>query len=466
VSYSNYGAALAGEAVAEVTGKPFETLVESEISGPLDLSRTTFREPHPPREGLPAPLSPWLATDMAEGYRWTGAGFQRRPFEFIEQIAPAGSASSTASDMARYMLALMANGALDGVTIYGPQTAVAFSTPLPRPAPGVPTTRHGLFEMPLPGGYTGIGHDGATLSFFSSLVLVPALNLGIFVTTNSDRGAELTDTLPGRVVERFYAAPAGGPPPGSRELVEDRDAFEGVYLTDRRAYHGLEAMIDRLIGTASVSVTNDGHLIVRSVGPAERFSANGPLALGRFRSDDGTHTLVFTMRDGRATGFFAPSGLCAFDRIPIWRRTGVLALMTLITALFALATVRGVFSPRPRDFRESSSQRRAGTLISTQAILWLVAIGLFAVWASRATDVAGVMYDWPGVTLVSASACALVASVLSLPSVLLTPLIWRGGRRLDSWSAARKLRYTLLALLFLSFAVLLATWGALEPWSA
>ena len=75
------------------------------------------------------------------------------------------------------------------------------------------------------------------------------------------------------------------------------------------------------------------------------------------------------------------------------------------------------------------------------------------------------MYDWPGLPLVIASACALVASLLSLLTLGLLPLVWRGGRRVDSWSARRKIGFTTAAVIFFAFAVLLATWGALEPWS-
>jgi len=88
------------------------------------------------------------------------------------------------------------------------------------------------------------------------------------------------------------------------------------------------------------------------------------------------------------------------------------------------------------------------------------------VWALRSGDVAKVMYDWPGLTLVLASTCALAASLLSLSTMLLLPLIWRGGRRVDSWTGWRKIRFTLMAATFTAYGVLLASWGALEPWSS
>jgi CubicO group peptidase (beta-lactamase class C family) len=466
VSYSNYGAGLAGEAVTEVTGKPFEALVEGEITGPLGLDRTTFREPHPPRAGLPAPLAPAIAADMATGYRWTAGSFQPRPFEHIEQIAPAGAASSTAADMSRYMSMLLAGGALSGVNVYGPLTARAFSTPLPRPAPGVPGWRHGLVEYALPGGILGVGHGGDTLSFHSNMVLVPQLSLGVFVATNSDRGGRLAAELPGRIIERFYALPPGPLAAGSRALIIDAGAFKGVYLTDRRAYHGLEEMVDRLIGAASVNVTGDGHLALSDFGGLQLFSPLGPPAEGRFMADTDDKPLIFQMKDGRAVGFFTPDGTAAFERIGVWRRTGTLVVSTLLTLLAAAVALRDVLARARRDFRETSSQRRSGIVLTTAATLWLLAIGLFGAWGLGSGDVATVMYDWPGVTLVLASTCALAASLMSVLTMLLLPLIWRGGRRVDSWTGGRKIRFTLMAATFTAYGVLLASWGALEPWSS
>ena len=414
---------------------------------------------------MPAPIAPGLAADVSQGFRWTPEGWRLRPFEYIEQIAPAGAASSTAGDMARYMLMLLGAGTLDGVSVYGPATAVAFSTPLPRPAPGVPAFRHGLMEGPLPGGFVGVGHAGSTLSFFSNMVLVPALKLGVFVSANTDTGEPLAATLTGRIVQRFYAPPQGRPPRGSAALVADGAAFEGVYLTDRRAYGGLEGFVDRLIGAVTVKVTSDGRLVVTGGGEARRWSPVGSPQAGRFIADDGVDRLVFQMAKGRARRFFAPSGAAAFERIGFLGQSGALLLLTVLTALASLAAVGDLVSRARRDFRESSSQRRAGLVQTTQAVLWLIAMGLFGIWAMGASEPAKIVYQWPGLLLILASTCALLASLMAILTPILLPLVWRGGRRVDSWTGSRKARFTITALIFLSYAVLLATWGALEPWS-
>jgi CubicO group peptidase (beta-lactamase class C family) len=465
VSYSNYGAALAGAAVAEVAGKPYETLVETEITGPLGLGHTTFREPHPDKAGWPAPMPAALARQLSQGYRWTGAGYRLRPFEYIEQIGPAAAASTTAADMSRYMMALMGNGTLDGVSIYGPTTAVAFSTAQPPPAPGVPAWRHGLAEMPLSGGFLGVGHSGGTLSFFSNMVLVPDLGLGVFISTNTETGAALADALPDRIVQRFYAGPPPPPGAGSPDLIADRRAFEGVYLTDRRPYGGIEGFVYRLVGAETVRVGEDGKLLLAGGDVRGVWSLNGAPALGQFRSDDGPQRLVFDRSGGQARRFFSPSGGLTFERVGFWGQAAALVWATVLVIVAALSTLGGVALRLRRDFRETSSQRRASLLQSSQSVLWIVAASLFAGWAMNTGDIAQVMYDWPGWNLLLASTCALVASLMSVAGLVLTPFIWRGGRRLDGWGPGRKVRFTATALIFLGYAVMLGAWGALEPWS-
>ena len=98
------------------------------------------------------------------------------------------------------------------------------------------------------------------------------------------------------------------------------------------------------------------------------------------------------------------------------------------------------------------------------AVLWLIAVICFAIWAVRAGDRLRLVYDWPGALIITASACALVAGILGLLNLLLLPIVWRGGRRVDSWTLGRKLRFTCTALIFAAFTVLVGLWGGLTPW--
>ncbi|WP_366926181.1 serine hydrolase domain-containing protein, partial [uncultured Sphingomonas sp.] len=97
-AYSNYATSLAGYIVQRVSGQPFDTYVERNIFAPLQMTRSSMRQP------LPANLRPLMSLGYAPG--------QEEPigFEFVGP-APAGSLSSTGEDMARFMIAHLQNGA-------------------------------------------------------------------------------------------------------------------------------------------------------------------------------------------------------------------------------------------------------------------------------------------------------------------------------------------------------------------
>jgi CubicO group peptidase (beta-lactamase class C family) len=464
-SYSNYGAALAGEAVSYVAQKPFERLAEDEIFVPLRLAHTTFRENRPARPGLPAPMPPALVGDISDGYRWTPTGFQLRPYEFIGHIAPAASASSTAGDMARYMVALLNGGELDGARIYGPRTAQAFRTPLRATPPGINGWAGGFVVYELPGGRRGFGHPGRTLSFASNLVVVPDLNLGVFVAANTESGRDLTNRLPARIVQQFYVAPQAFPPPGNPDLGRERGRIEGYYVSTQRAYGGLEAFVDRLRQGTWARVSADGRLATESRDGVAAWSPDGDPAAGRFVSASGLGRLDFDPQHGGAARFVTSDNFGTFERTDTWRQPGALAALAAITALAAAATLGGVLLRNRREFRETSIQSRLSQVQNAQAALWLTAIVLFLLWASKSGDDAALMYGWPGPFLVLASACALVAAALTLGSLVALPAVWRGGRRVDSWSALRKLGFSVTVLVYAAFSVVLYAWGALSPWS-
>src|SRR5690606_36462746 len=123
--------------------------------------------------------------------------------------------------------------------------------------------------------------------------IVPELRLGIFVATNTEGGTQVSDPLPGQVVDYFYGPPPKPPdPPGLTR--EEASAYAGHYVATRRAYHGLEGMFGRFSAlpvTASPESYlqlpgNDG---VRRLVPAaepETFR----LATG---TDDGPAVLLF-----------------------------------------------------------------------------------------------------------------------------------------------------------------------------
>jgi CubicO group peptidase (beta-lactamase class C family) len=467
-SYSNYGAALAGEAVTQVTGRTFQALAEAEVINPLGMTRTTFREPYPARAGLPAPMDPRLAGDVSRGFSWIGDTFRPEPFEFVTQAAPAGAGSSTVADMARYMTMILNGGSLDGAQVYGPSVAQAFRTTLLRAAPGVNGWDHGFMEMSLPGGFRGYGHDGATMAFHSRMVTVPQLGLGVFVVDNTSTGRPLAEALPVRIVGRFYAPPPPTPPAPSAWLKENAKAFAGSYLTTRRAYGGLEKFADLLHAEARASVGPTGELVTDNGQRSQRWTPDASASLDQryvtFHEAGGHQTLVFEIKDGRAVRWFDPSGASSYERAPLWAHPWLIVILAIASTLAALATLAGQFTRGRRDFRQTTVQQRASAAQTAAAILWLAAMVCMAMWLMGASDAVQTFYGWPGAWVLIASSCCFVASVMTVISLALLPVVWRGGRRLDSWTSLRKLRFTATSVWFGLFAIVLGLWGALQPW--
>ncbi|HUO21166.1 MAG TPA: serine hydrolase domain-containing protein, partial [Caulobacteraceae bacterium] len=463
--FTDYDAALAGEAVSQATGQPFEALMEQTLLRPLGMANTSFREPHPATPVLPDPLSPALAGDLAQNYHWTGSALARRSFAYASQIAPAASASSTAADMARYMMMLLGGGVLDGQTVFGAPTAQALRTPLMAP-PGAPGWTYGLQQQPLPGGVEGLGLEGPGLSSHADMTLAPTLGLGVFSAGDSDTAQALTEALPELIVEHFYAPPPGPPPAGGADAGALKSVYAGHYLSERRRHDGLESFIDRLTRTATVDVRPGGLLVIRSPeGDGVWAPAGAP---GQFvRLGQAPATSVFVVQDGRAVRWFAPSGRQSFERVGWFMRPAGLIGVALVALVASLSVLIGLGVRDRRDLRQTTMQRRASALQTTASVLWLVSAAVTVVWCWRVTaDEAGAQFDWPGVLVVLSSACALIAALASVGQLLALPAVWRGGRRLDSWTAGRKLTFTLTVAIFMGFSVLLALWGALEPWNS
>jgi len=108
-AYSNYATTLAGYIVQRVSGEPYESYVEEHILKPLGMNSTTFRQPLPDA----------LKTRMSNGYNV--ASEEPRHFEFVEG-APAGACSTTATDMAHFMIAHLQYGQYEGAQILRPET--------------------------------------------------------------------------------------------------------------------------------------------------------------------------------------------------------------------------------------------------------------------------------------------------------------------------------------------------------
>jgi CubicO group peptidase (beta-lactamase class C family) len=254
-AYSNYGAALAGYIVERVSGEPFADYAERHIFRPLGMASTTFQER----------LEPQLRARLALGYRYEDGRFVAQPIEYYGVIMPAGSASASASDMSRFMLAMLNGGRLGRAQILRSESVRLLMTDSHGNAPDLEGMAHGFMVHRLSGPRL-IGHGGNTRDFHSNLVLAPELRLGFFISMTGGDGSygartELTEAIVGRLFPRGPSTFASGPMPRI-----------GSYRVNRRDY-SLPAVPERDL---KVSEAGPGALKIMFQGRTSHWRRIGP----------------------------------------------------------------------------------------------------------------------------------------------------------------------------------------------
>ncbi len=464
-TYCNWCVALVGYAVARSAHAPdFQTLADRDLFGPLGMTSTTFRQPYPARAGIPAPMPADLARRMSTGFAWDGSGYQPTGFEFLSSD-PAGSISTTAPDMARYMLMRLAGGSLDGKTVYGPASAQAFRTPIMHEPLGVNGWAHGLQVLTMPGGYTAYGHGGALSNYFTNMLIIPELDLGIFISTNSNTGRPLIDRVPNHIVARFYAPPQETLLPPDPKLKAKAGRYDGAFQGSRRSYTGLEGFVYMFFSGASVKVTPQGYLLVSAGDSTRQYVPDG--RPDGFVTTDGRNHLTFKVENGVATSFAAASGTQTFERTPWLRQADTLNLALGLALAAALIGIFGAFTRFGRDVRPTPPQMQSNLLFLGASVGFLASTGLFMAWAQSASGADNsYFYNWPGPLVLGGSWLALISAVLTAAMVVLLPFAWRGDRAAGGgWTIWRKLRHTAGVLCLAAFAGMLLYWGALQPWA-
>lgn len=361
-AYSNWGTALAGLIVEEVSGLEFATYAEERIFNPLGMTRTTFREP------LPAHLS----EAMSAGYMFAGGELKEQKFEFISNVGPGGAASSTVTDMAQFMLAHLGDGAIGDKRILREPTARQMREQLITLDPRCPGWAYGFVEQTI-NGHRLIGHTGSTRWFKSSMLLMPSDSFGIYVTSNSLDGILANSRLVRAVIDRFYpaSAPAAVDERDQASLLQSASIYTGAYWPTNRSFTKAEKALG-FGGEIRVSLVDDGLLIEAPDREAVRVK---PCDTGRFRTQLGEETITFRELSNGVMCFVSDARAFFWqERVPeSWTRRGQ---QWLIAAIIVFCTIGGVDAAvrLVESTQVLSIFSEAATLAATVAVLsflWL-----------------------------------------------------------------------------------------------
>jgi CubicO group peptidase (beta-lactamase class C family) len=442
-SYSNYATALAGYIVQRVSGEPWDDYVEKHILTPLGMTQTTTRQPLPPR----------LRGDMSHGYTWGGGSYMPHKFEIVNGASPAGSISSSATDMAKFMIAHLDNGELNGQRILADSTAKRMHTRAFGHDARLPGFALGFYEKSSHG-LRIIGHGGDTRWFHTDLALIPSEKLGVFVSYNTSTGGELSfGPFLTEFLDHYYATPAPVVA-ASPDAVQQAGRVAGEYEFNRRSYTTFQKAIG-LAGDIRVSAADSGRIVLHSPLGDSRLVNVGPLL---YRDELGGDLVAFQADPkGRVQrGFLGVAPMMTMERVPFSQSVhlhwvllglGLIVFAAILLTAIARFVRRRLGDARPDDVLPGR------WLVVTLSLLNIVFVVVFA----AIVGASGGLLEGPLTSLKLALVLPIVATLCTLAAVYVAARQWRtrAGTR------AARLRYDGIVVVALLFTWSLAQWNLL-----
>ena len=304
--YSNYGYGLIGAVIEDVSGERFEDYVSANVLRPLRMNRSTFMQP----------LTQDLTSATVPGKWW------------YQHAAPAGGLTTTAADMAAFLLATLE---ADANVI----SKSSFQTMTP-PQDAASGLVHRL------GYWTGrdhgqqlIGASGDAGSFHTVMAALPQHGLGLVVlVSGSGNGlawgfyshfldAEFGSTPSQTVQSNKPLQPKAGD-------YERCTRFSGLYRTVRYPHHELSKTFI-ILDLTRVAAERDGALRFRGA----RWIQTGPL---QFEKEDASETVSFKEDSAGRIKFLGDT-----EEKIAWYESGFvnIAFYFLFTIFFGVALWRG-----------------------------------------------------------------------------------------------------------------------------
>ncbi|MDS0300254.1 beta-lactamase family protein [Halogeometricum sp. S1BR25-6] len=443
-AYSNYGAALAGHIAATTAGSSFGEYVEERIFGPLEMEQSTFDQPVP--DSIDGTLS--------KGYTTPNGRYREGEFEYVG-MPPAGSMTTTATDMAQFLHAHLQGGATSDGRILESDSTAAMHRRRFGNADRLNGMCFGFYELSR-NDVRIVGHGGDTDQFHTLVALLPDHGVGLFVSYNSPGGIEARDELLDALLEEYYPSEETTPTPDD----EPARASEvtGTYRALRSPYTTSEKLLS-VQSNVAVSLDDQDRLVTSGPGGETQWVE---VEERYFEAVDGSDALVFGETDGEITHlFFDSRPPSAYERLTAVEQPSTHAVIAGLSILVFLGAVFGWTATGlwrwSRGGRGDNSDsplryaRHAAGLTATSYLVFVVGMIAVVVRDPRAV----LLGDPLPVQIVLLF--PLVGVLASVATLILAGMTWyRGHRR--RW---RDAQYIAVGAAGVVFALVLSYWNLL-----
>jgi len=428
-AYSNYGTALAGYIVEQVSGELYEQYIEEHIFKPLGMDHSTMEQP------LPDSLAP----DMSQGYSFN-SGYRAEEFELV-QASPTGALSASGLDMGRFMLAHLQDGEYNGTRILKAETAKLMHSQSYTFDPVLPGMAHGFMEF-FVNGQRLIWHGGDTYQFHTLLALLPEEQTGIYFSFNSTPNPQAREVFLRAFMDHYFPATSVSVPQPPADFASRVARYTGFYETSRMVYTTYEKVFASIL---AVELGPDNTLRIPNLGSfsmSDTWVEVRPMVMQNTRTGE----MAVFQEDESGEILYAAVGnwpIMVLIKLPWYGgpfvKFGLLGFNLLISLLTVIMAIVTPFIPlRKRDAKEYSSLLMR--LVRWTALLWCVLVIALSVFI--------ILVFMEVVNLVS-STSQVVLAVLPWAVAVLTPIMlllaglawWRRW-----WGLAGRIHYTVIVL--------------------
>ncbi|MCT4593323.1 MAG: beta-lactamase family protein [Anaeromicrobium sp.] len=249
VAYSNYGTALAGKIMENISGITYEEYIENNILKPLNMNRTTILQPASAKYD-----------NVSKGHMYLKGDYKVFEDAFT-QLPPIGAISTSSEDISKFMIMHLQNGRYEDKVILKEDTAkLMHKTHFPN-------------DKRLPGICLGfiewkrnhkriIWHSGGTALFRTLCMLIPEENVGVFISYNSPNSDKARSEFRQKFLDRYYPYNVEKVKPLENHKERAKN-YEGYFKEGRTAKFNSDKLIFALSRMEKVIPNDEGTLTFR-----------------------------------------------------------------------------------------------------------------------------------------------------------------------------------------------------------
>ncbi|MFC3051625.1 serine hydrolase domain-containing protein [Kordiimonas pumila] len=436
-AYSNWGTALAGLIVANVSGVEFNQYVQENIFDVLGMTRSSFVEPLPPE----------LDKNMAKVYKYEAGKYIETNYEIVSNFGPAGAAAVTATDMLLFARAILNGGEYNGKRILKAETLQQMIDEGFAHDPRVRGMGLGFIKRRFgPDGLDNFGHDGGTTKFLSHFGMSKKYDLVVFSSFNGPGNGPVHQAFVKGFYDEFFPQdiPVITPP---ADFADRAAKYAGTYNSYRGNFTQIEALA-RGLGGMKVVPMPDNTLLIGETRYVE-------VEKNLFREVNDYGRVAFQEdENGAITGFVIDGmGVMQLYKAPFYQTTSFISILVGFAVLmFVSVFVRlGYQWSTYRALPKAEKQAfQASVLVASLNILFMVLAGI-----GVSAGFPALMYELPFIIKFSLVFSSL-AALAGLYHLYQAVQVWRAGLYGSVWA---RVRFSLVTLAAVSMAWFYYYWN-------